>query len=72
MVNLKALLKVKIDVYLFSFFTEKNFLILMEFRTPKVLRKVFLKLFLENYAIKVSYCVYFKGISVKAGLLGAR
>ena len=43
----------------------------MEFRTTKVLGKVLLKLFLENYAIKVSYSAYFKGISVKASLLGA-
>ena len=59
-------------MYLFSFFTEKNFLIFVESRTPKVLRKVLLKLFLENYDIKVSYSAYFKGISVKASLLGAK
>ena len=59
-------------MYLFSFFTEKNFLILLEYRTPKVLNKVLLKLSLENYAIKVSYSAYFKSISVKVGLLGAK
>ena len=59
-------------MYLFSFFTEKNFLILTKFRAPKVLRKVLLKLFLENYAIKVSYSAYFKSVSAKASLLGAK
>ena len=56
-------------MYLFSFFAEKNFLILMEFQAPKVLRIVLLKRSLENYAIKVSYSAYFKGISVKASML---
>ena len=57
---------------LFPFFAEKNFLIPMEFRTLKVLRKVLLELFHENYAIKVSYSAKVKGISVKASLLGAK
>ena len=59
-------------MYLFSFFAEKNFLILMEFQAPKVLRKVLLKRPLKNYAIKVLYSAYFKGISVKASMLGAK
>ena len=73
MLKLKASIKVKIDVYvsLFLFYT-KNFFILMEFRTPEVLRKVLLKLFLENYAIKVSYSAYFKVIGVNPSLLGAK
>ena len=44
----------------------------MEFRSPKVLRKVVLELFLENYAFKVSHFAYVKGISVKASLLGVK
>ena len=73
MLNSKASIKVKIDVYvsLFFFYT-KNFLILIDFRTPEVLRKVLLKLFLENYAIKVSYSAYFKVIGVNASLLEAK
>ena len=56
MLNLKAPTKVKIYLNVSIFFLyRKNFLILMEFRTSKVVRKVLLELFLENYAIKVSY-----------------
>ena len=59
MLNLKAPTKVKIYLNVSIFFLyRKNFLILMEFRTSKVVRKVLLELFLENYAIKVSYFVW--------------
>ena len=56
--NLKTSIKVKIDADLFIFFTEKKLIL----RTPKVLRKVLLKLFRENYAIKISYSVTLKAL----------